>query len=283
MTLSVSRLEEKGLTKANLEYFDRGRTRENARFWAFFGGKPIFKGKSVLDLGCGFGSLTIDIAESGANKVLGFDIDVERIDFATNILKIYYPYLCDRVKFLNVDARKYPFSQYDYIISKDSFEHIISLEPTLSEMAKRLKEGGRIYATVSTWNGPIGDHGLIKKIFHMHIPWAHVLLGEKLILRRLNRKLKTAMNSINELGFNMLSLAEYKRIFSQLGLTVVYFRTNVATGLHLHERSLLKILSACGRVPMLTEFSCSNFCIILEKSNGLLETKRRQQSLKNLH
>jgi 2-polyprenyl-3-methyl-5-hydroxy-6-metoxy-1,4-benzoquinol methylase len=276
------------LSKTDLDYFnslddfDRGRKNplglqqgnprsENPRFWACFGGKPTFNGKSVMDLGCGYGSLAIDIAKSGANKVLGFDLNAERINFAKYSLDLYYPSLRSKVEFLNMDVRNHPFSQFDYVISKDTFEHIISLKITLSAVAKRLKEGGRIYATISPWNGPVGDHGLTKTIFHIRIPWLHVLMGEKLILNALNRTLKTKMKSIHELGFNMLSLAEYNKIFSQLGLSVVYSKINYDGSLPLHERIVLKALSLGARLPLICEFFCSNICIILERSNHVTQ------------
>ena len=52
--------------------------------------KPNFENKTVLDFGCGYGTLSVEIAESGAKKVLGIDLEEKNIEFAekTNEAKI---------------------------------------------------------------------------------------------------------------------------------------------------------------------------------------------------
>ena len=68
------------LNKSDVDYFNSGDL-ENKKFWKRLGGKPNLENKSVLDFGCGHGSLCIDIARSGAKKVKGIDI-------TENILKL---------------------------------------------------------------------------------------------------------------------------------------------------------------------------------------------------
>ena len=41
-----------------------------------------FKGKRVLDVGCGHGALSMLMAQLGASKVVGVDLDEGRVDFA---------------------------------------------------------------------------------------------------------------------------------------------------------------------------------------------------------
>ena len=62
------------LTQENINYFNHQKI-ENKKFWERLGGKPNFEGKKVLDFGCGHGALSIEIAQSGADKVLGVDIE----------------------------------------------------------------------------------------------------------------------------------------------------------------------------------------------------------------
>ena len=74
------------LTKHNIDYFNLGKS-ENKKFWERLGGKPNFENKTVLDFGCGHGALSVEIAESGAKKVLGVDLEEENIDFAKENLE----------------------------------------------------------------------------------------------------------------------------------------------------------------------------------------------------
>jgi len=50
------------LEKKDIDYFNFGKI-ENSKFWRRLGGKPNLENKSVLDFGCGHGSLCLDIAK----------------------------------------------------------------------------------------------------------------------------------------------------------------------------------------------------------------------------
>ena len=65
----------------DIDYFKYGKI-ENKKFWKRLGSKPDFKNKKVLDFGCGHGSLTLDIAALGAQKVIGIDLEINLINFA---------------------------------------------------------------------------------------------------------------------------------------------------------------------------------------------------------
>lgn len=103
-------------------------------------------GKQLLDVGCGHGSLCISAAQAGAARVVGIDIDTERIAFAQTYLAQTFPELQDRVEFRAIALEDYPLEQFDYIVSKDSFEHILNLGDTIAEMKRRLAPGGRIFS-----------------------------------------------------------------------------------------------------------------------------------------
>ena len=46
----------------------------------------------MLDFGCGHGALSLEIASSGAERVVGIDIEKQNIDFANENLKIEFNY-----------------------------------------------------------------------------------------------------------------------------------------------------------------------------------------------
>ena len=124
------------MKQEDIDYFKRGK-QENPQFWERLGGEPILEGRTVLDVGCGHGSLCIDMALSGAKKVIGLDINKALIDFARKNLYANYPALTGKVHFECLDLAQYQHESFDLIVSKDSFEHIINLDRELVEMKKR--------------------------------------------------------------------------------------------------------------------------------------------------
>lgn len=71
-------------------------------------------GKSVLDLGCGFGDFLGFLQDKGVNvDYTGYDINPNLIKYA----KEKYP----RGKFFVVDIQKEDFPDFDYIISNEAF------------------------------------------------------------------------------------------------------------------------------------------------------------------
>ncbi len=245
------------LNKTELEYFFEHGTAEIEKFWSRFGGRPNLDAV-FMDLGCGHGALAIDLAKHGAKKVIGLDIDDGRIKFAQDNLSVNFPELIDRVQFYKLDLKDFDKSQlFDYIISKDSFEHIIELAPMLQEMKKRLKTGGLIYSGF----GPLyrdfyGDHKRTESI----IPWRHLMRSEKNIIKSLNKKREEPISSIYDLGLNKLSVKEFKEIFRESGLETVFFKLNNS------NHPILMFFNLLAKIPFLTEYFAHNIYCILRKN-----------------
>lgn len=95
-------------------------------------------GEQVLDLGCGTGTLTAEIASSGA-EVLGIDRSAEMI--AETGKK--FPDL----RFEVCDARSLPFSaKFDAVFSNAALHWIPEAEPVVQGIARALRPGGRFVA-----------------------------------------------------------------------------------------------------------------------------------------
>ncbi len=248
------------LAQKDLDYFARGQW-QNPRFWRRFGGAPDFRGARVLDVGCGHGSMAIDVARRGAAHVVGLDLNCRLIAFANANLKQHHADVADRVTFLCQDLQDYQAdAAFDYIISKDSFEHIIDLAGMLAAMKERLRPGGRIYAGFGPlYHSPLGDHGYAKS----RIPWRHIMLGEKKLVERVNRRWGTDhIRSLHDLGLNGLALADYERIFAESGLRIVDFQTNRS------EKMLARLLALPARLPWLRKYFTFNIYVILEKPSS---------------
>lgn len=252
------------LLQEDIEYFHFGE-QENPDFWARFGGKPNFEGKTALGLGCGHGSLCVDIALSGASKVVGLDLDEHRINFANEYTRLHYLQLVDNLEFVSIDIKDYAGPKFDYMVSKYTFEHIIELDKVLQEMKKRLKPGGRIF----TGFGPLyasywGDHGRTKSI----IPWGHMFQTDAMIINRLNRTRTEQISSIYDLGLNKLAPADYRRVFAESGMKIVFYEENLVRPSGSALRHLgAQVISLLKKVPFLEKYVTSNIWCILENTD----------------
>jgi 2-polyprenyl-3-methyl-5-hydroxy-6-metoxy-1,4-benzoquinol methylase len=146
--------------RQNEQYF-REQVEDNVQWWDRVGYQCDFRGAKVLDLGCGHGALSISIAQARAAEVLGLDLDANRIDFAREVLRDRYSEIQNRVSFALEDVRKLrSFGQYDFVISKDSFEHIEDLDTVIASISTLLKPGGKVVVGFSPlYYSPFGDHG----------------------------------------------------------------------------------------------------------------------------
>jgi trans-aconitate methyltransferase len=92
----------------------------------------------ILDLGCGTGPLTHDIAQAGV-QVIGIDRSPDMIEKA----RAMYPDL----KFQVADARTFTFPyQFDAIFSNATLHWIKEAEAVIEHIAAALKPGGRLVA-----------------------------------------------------------------------------------------------------------------------------------------
>ncbi|NQV19322.1 MAG: class I SAM-dependent methyltransferase [Armatimonadetes bacterium] len=242
----------------DLIFFNKGKI-ENPKFWSRLGGEPLFEGKKILDVGCGFGSLCIDMVSKKAKKVVGLDIHEYPLKFAGENLEKNFPELAKKLEFQLGEVFDLPRNEFDIIVSKDAFEHILELDKVLYKMIKLLKPEGKIYIGCSQlYNSHFGDHGsLIKNV----IPWAHLMFPESFLLKRLNKRNNSKISSAKELGLNQMSLAEIRNLLFNCGLKVSLYKINASKNL------VLRLFSLLRRIPFLKEFFSYNLYCILEKDS----------------
>lgn len=244
------------LLQRDIDYFGRGAW-ENPRFWERLGGAPGLFGKRALDIGCGHGSLCVDMALRGADRVVGIDIDARLIDFAREYVRAAHPELAGRLAFrcCGIDALE-ESAQFDVVTSKAAFEHILDLESVLAGVARRLARGGRVYVGFGpVYRSPYGDHKRTCAV----IPWGHLIVPEPILLRRVSRKRARRIQSVYELGLNKLSVAEYRCLFQACGLKIVFFKVNQS------RHPISRIFSLLRQVPFLSEYFAHNLYAVLER------------------
>ena len=95
-------------------------------------------GEHILDIGCGTGALTADIAAAGA-EVLGVDRSAEMIAEARE----KFPSL----RFAVCDARTLPFAnEFDAVFSNAALHWIPEAQQAVEGVVRALRPGGRLVA-----------------------------------------------------------------------------------------------------------------------------------------
>lgn len=100
------------------------------------------KGMNILDLGCGTGLGTIDIASrlEGSGKVMGLDLSDEMIEQAKKKL-IEFKY--DNVVFEVGSGSSLDYVDYfDFVLSTNAFHHFYRKEEIFSRVYRSLKQKG---------------------------------------------------------------------------------------------------------------------------------------------
>ena len=139
------------------------------------GVEAMFRGKDVLDVGCGAAGKTVYYATLGARRVVGIDI-IER--YRAEAEGIAAREGCAGVfSFVCRDASSTGFDDgsFDTVVMNDAMEHVADPEGALKECMRVLRPGGRLYVNFPPYGHPYGAH-LSDAIA---IPWVHMLFSER--------------------------------------------------------------------------------------------------------
>ncbi|NHL91253.1 class I SAM-dependent methyltransferase [Lactobacillus helveticus] len=154
------------------------------------------KGKTLLDIGCGWGTLMLTAAKEYGLKVTGVTLSEEQYKLVQK--KIYAENLQDVAEVKLADYRKLGDQQWDYVTSVGMFEHVGSenLGEYFNDVAKYLKtdgvalihgitrqQGGATNAWINKYIFPGGYiPGLVEII--SRIEEAHLQISDVEMLRR---------------------------------------------------------------------------------------------------
>ena len=163
---------------------------------------PDVSGKTVVDFGCGEGFECIELAERGADRVIGLDIRESILAVARrNAERAGVSRVCEFTTQLPSGA--------DLILSVDAFEHFEDPAQTLELMAKMLsKDGDVIVSFGPPWYHPLGGH--LFSVF----PWAHLVFSEQALIQwRSDFKTDNA-TKFSEVagGLNQITIRHFKQI-----------------------------------------------------------------------
>lgn len=177
--------------------------------------------KVVIDYGCGHGNEVVDIAQHGAQRVIGIDTWEKSIRLAKeNAHNAGVSHLCEftALKQAGQSARKIPLA--DVIFSLDAFEHYDNPGQILQHMRTLLKPDGRILICFGPpWLHPYGGH--LFSIF----PWSHILFTENAQIRwRSDFKSDGAMR-FHEVdgGLNQMTIGQFRELVEHSDFKMEHF------------------------------------------------------------
>lgn len=111
--------------------------------------ETTWRGKTILDVGCGTGKFAYIMAEKGA-KVLGIDYSKMAIETARR------KYKHNNLTFKHLDITQQISGKYDVIVSIGTLEHFDKPFKMLRILKKHLNKGGIMIITSPNWSNPRG-------------------------------------------------------------------------------------------------------------------------------
>jgi len=242
-------------------YFDSQFEESNPEFWARSGGRPDFTGQRILEVGCGHGALSVDMALNNAT-VIGVDLNKWRVDFANELVKKRYPEVAARVQFMATAVQDLPMDEpFDYVVSKDTFEHVDDLDDLLESIYQLLKPGGFLIAgsTPLYWS-PKGDHGRTG----LRVPSLHAVLPTPVVLSAASRHQGYPVSSLSDIGLNGYTPKQYRRIFDLSKFEQVQIAYN-------QGKRVSRVLNSFRGINGLEKFVTTGFYLRFRRPVGLID------------
>lgn len=108
-----------------------------------------WRGRTVLDVGCGTGRAAYEVAKRGAKQVLG-------IDYAPSAIReAEARYRLPNLEFCCSDVKKMK-GKYDVVVSLGTIEHMDKPLTVLKNLKRMVKPGGSLIVTSPNWTNPRG-------------------------------------------------------------------------------------------------------------------------------
>lgn len=230
----------------------------------FEGRFPIDPNLRYLDMGCGSGEFTVELARQGVGHITGVDFLPRFVESAKANARAAG--VEDRVKIVCHDLRTWePEEKFDVLLSFDSFEHIDTPRPFMARMADFLNPGGRaVLAFGPMFQSPFGDH--MQEFFKVQVPWRGVLFSQDAMLR-VRREYYRPTDPATRYqdiagGLNLMRYSEFLDHARATGWTFEYLRTNA----FLNHPVLRGLSRAVTSVPGVRDYFVHNVYAVLRRA-----------------
>lgn len=242
-----------------LDRYDRVRSQRTLAVLSRVAG---MKDRSILELGCGTGNLSVAMAGQQARRVVGIDVDKGRIDAARR--KAEAEGVSAITSFHTADFVNgfQPDEPFDIVISENSLEHILDPVRCLRKAYDCLTPGGLLLAKFGPlWLSPFGAH---MREF-TGIPWVHLIFPESIVLR-VRSEVYRPDNRVAHYKdvdghLNRMTVARFKRCAADAGFRIITLRTNPS----LDSRPYAWLNNLLNALPILQECTSHVLLAVLEK------------------
>lgn len=118
-------------------------------------------GREVLEIGCGRGGFAVWLARHPTKPA-----KVTAADFSTVAIGMGRQYAAEREiesiewRVADITAIPFPDASFDTVVSCETIEHVLNPEQAVSELARVLRPGGRLYLTTPNYANPFGLYRL---------------------------------------------------------------------------------------------------------------------------
>ncbi|MCI6719546.1 MAG: class I SAM-dependent methyltransferase [Butyricicoccus sp.] len=228
--------------------------------------EEMFRGKTVLDVGCGAAGKTMYYASQGVEKIVGMDIVAHYKDEAEALARELG--FADKFEFVVGDAAQtgFPENTFDTIIMNDAMEHVDRPDLVLAEVRRVLKPGGRLYVNFPPINHPFGAH--LSDLIGM--PWVHLFFSEDTLIAAYKELCKTVPDGADRIAFRISKNEQGKEYFSYINhMTIKRFdslRANAGMKqVYYREVPLRGFLTPLAKCPGLKECFVKMVVCVFEK------------------
>jgi 2-polyprenyl-3-methyl-5-hydroxy-6-metoxy-1,4-benzoquinol methylase len=168
------------------------------------------KGQTILEIGCGEGDLSCELAKNYDAKVTGIDVrDMEGWN------ELNHPNLTLMKYDLTTEKMKWAENSFTRIISNVVWEHIRHPYTALRRCQKLLHPKGKMYIYANLYRSAKSSH-----LYHdLFFPWPQLLFSPETIFSWLNVK-----QQLRRWAFwvNKLTYAQYLLYFRKLGFYITF-------------------------------------------------------------
>jgi ubiquinone/menaquinone biosynthesis C-methylase UbiE len=139
---------------------------------------PIDSSYRGLDIGCGFGALTIEMAAAFGCTIEGVDGDQVILDYA-KILAATVPQIGSRIKWVHAVIEHLPYrpQSQDFVTARFVFQHTINPKEALQELWRVIRPHGLLYIEDI-------DEQLILQYPEPPPAWQHILTAFSTLQRK---------------------------------------------------------------------------------------------------
>jgi len=203
------------------------------------------KGKIVLDVGCGYGGYSLDVARAEARSVVALEIDrgvITEIKTSANHPNLHFVLGAGE----SLPIRN---SSVDVTFLMDVLEHVRCEGPILQEVHRVLKYDGRLFISAPNRFYPLETHGRYQLFpFLPYIP-------KQLRYLIIDARIYTSKDLIY-----LLQSKNFEMIYLEYNMPPL----DALQGFEEMKKAMRRLFKAIERIPVLRSFGCS-INIVCEK------------------